>query len=123
MPRPTRLRSLRACAGFIVERLTCSAILDLDQMTDLPKHACERRVLVVLDGAADLAQPERPQRAAVPLRLPNAATNLRYPKLRHLSIPQEPYTGELPKSSCRGSLPRLPGAAVCASRSRWPSPC
>src|ERR671937_205373 len=104
MPRPTRLRSLRACAGFIVERLTCSAILDLDQVTDLPKHAGERWVLVVLDGAADLAQPERPQRAAVPLRLPNAATNLRYPKLGHHASPvagappgspENPYPGPL----------------------------
>src|SRR5438034_10573527 len=88
MPRPTRLRSLRACAGFSDDRFSCSAILDPHEVTDLPQHACEDRGLVVLDGLADLAQPERAERAAVLLRLADLATRLGYPNLRHLpSVP------------------------------------
>src|SRR5919108_5863626 len=60
-----RLRSLRLCAGFSECRSSCSAILDPHEVTDLPEHACEHRRLVVFDGLADPAQPERPQRAAV----------------------------------------------------------
>src|SRR6266571_3588542 len=85
MPRPTRLPLLGACAGFRVERLSCSAIPfdHLHQMPDLAKHACEDRALVVFDGLADLAEPERPQRAAVLLGLADLAMNLRYPVSRH----------------------------------------
>src|SRR5206468_1326642 len=86
MPRPTRLRSLRACAGFSDYRLSCSAILDPHQVTDLPQHACEHRGLVVLDRLADLAQAERTERAAVPLRLADLATRLCDSDLSHGSL-------------------------------------
>src|SRR5262249_35060812 len=52
-------------------------VLDhLDEVTHLPELTGELRALRVLDRAADLAQPERPQRAAVPLALADRATNL-----------------------------------------------
>jgi hypothetical protein len=44
-------------------------MLDLDEVTDPTKHACEDRPVVVLDRLPDPAQAERPQGAAVPLRL------------------------------------------------------
>jgi hypothetical protein len=52
-------------------------------MADLPQHACQDRAAVVLDGLADLAEPERPQRTAVPLALADLTANLRYPDLLH----------------------------------------
>src|SRR5919201_5969813 len=93
MPRPTRLRFSRACAGLSDERFSSLAMLDLHEVTDLPKHACEDRALVVLGGLADLSEPERPQRAAVLLGLADLTTYLRYSNLRH-----------------RSSVPTLPAA-------------
>src|ERR687888_1724537 len=87
MPRPTRLRPARACAGFRLERFSCSLILDPDQMADLPKHACKDGPLVMLDAAADLAEAKRPQGTAVLAALPDLATNLGYPDFGHSRSP------------------------------------
>src|SRR5581483_1181264 len=75
-PRPTRLRSTRACAGWRFERFSCLGIFDLHEVTDLPQHACEHRALVVLGGAADLAEPEGAQRAAMALALADLRLDL-----------------------------------------------
>src|SRR3989442_707931 len=83
MPRPMRFRSFRLCAGFREVRLSSSAIVDLHEVPDLSKHACEDRAVVVLGTFADPAEPERAERAAVPLALADLATNLRYSDLRH----------------------------------------
>src|SRR5438874_1530356 len=52
-------------------------------MTDLPQHTGELRALSVLRAPADLAEPERAQRAAMGLRLADRASGLRDPDLRH----------------------------------------
>src|SRR5258707_13121295 len=83
MPRPMRFRSFRLCAGFSEVRLSCSAIVDLHEMADLSKHACEDRAVVVLGGLADPAEPERAERAPVLLALPDLATNLGDSDFRH----------------------------------------
>src|SRR6266702_3738307 len=83
MPRPTRFRSFRLCAGFREVRLSSSAIVDLHEVPDLAKHACEHRAVVVLGGLADPTEPERAERAAMLLALPDLATNLGYPNFRH----------------------------------------
>src|SRR2546421_12603642 len=90
MPRPMRLRSRRDAAGFRFERFSSSGIrlapaLDAHEVADLPEHTGERRALRVLSRTADLAQPERAQRAAMRGRLPDRATRLRDPELRHSS--------------------------------------
>src|SRR5712691_7402678 len=77
MPRPTRFRSFRLCAGFKEVRLSSSAIVDLYEVSNLPKHACEDRAVVVLGGLADPAEPERAERAAMLLAVPDLATGLR----------------------------------------------
>src|SRR5262249_4598767 len=142
MPRPTRLLRRRGCAGLSDDRFSSSAILDLHQVADLSKHACDGGALVVLDGAADLAEAERSERAPVGLALPDLATNLRYPNLRHLAspapqnfptdccerlpaarLPPVLCTGAPPRSSCRGSSRRPPAGAGCADRRPSPSPC
>src|SRR6266487_4437224 len=94
MPRPTRFRSFRLCAGFREVRLSSSAIVDLHEVPDLAKHACEDRAVVVLGGLADPAEPERAERAAMLLALADLATNLRYPNFRHSASP-----GMAPESS------------------------
>src|SRR5437588_3949676 len=94
VPRPMRLRSLRLRAGFNVDRFSCSAILDLHEVADFPQHACENGPVVVLDGLADLAEPECPQRAAVLLGFADPATNLGYSNLRHRSSARAPCTEE-----------------------------
>src|SRR2546429_9430871 len=83
MPRPTRFRSFRLCAGFREVRLSSSAIVDLHEVPDLPKHACEDRAVVVLRGLPDPAEPQRAERAAMLLALADLATNLGYPDFRH----------------------------------------
>src|SRR6266571_2814229 len=105
MPRPIRLRSLRLCAGFSEERLSGSAIVDLHEVADLSKHACEDRPVVVLDGHADLAEAERAEGAAMLLGLADLATNLRYPDFRHRSL------APTPRAACRGALGRWSGRA------------
>src|SRR5919204_3693262 len=85
-----RLRPRRAAAGFRLERFSSSGIglapaLDAHEVADLPEHTGERGALLVFGGAPDLAQPERPQRAAVRLGLPDRATRLRDLELRHSS--------------------------------------
>jgi hypothetical protein len=84
-----RFRSFRPCAGLIEERLKSSGIVDLHEVAHFPKHACHDRPVVVLDGLADLPQAESAERAAVLLRLPDGATNLSYPNLRHRSSWEE----------------------------------
>src|SRR5712692_1401260 len=83
MPRPMRFRSFRLCAGFKEVRLSFSVIVDLHEVADLSKHACEDRAVVVLGGLADPAEPERAERAAMLLALPDLATGLRDSNLRH----------------------------------------
>src|SRR5207248_9863956 len=105
MPRPTRLRSARSRAGLRVDRFS-SAIVDLDEVPDLAKHACNHRAFVMLDGLADLAEAERAERAAVLLALPDRATRLGYPNLGHPSspaarTPREPDRAERPSPSSR----------------------
>src|SRR2546429_9725537 len=90
MPRPMRLRSRREAAGFRFERFSSSDIrlapaLDAHEVADLPEHTGERRALRMLCRAADLAQAERAQRAAVGGGLPDRATRLRDLQLRHSS--------------------------------------
>jgi hypothetical protein len=46
-------------------------------VADLPQHTRELRAFRVLGGPPDLAQPERPQGAAVAPALADLATNLR----------------------------------------------
>src|SRR3954454_21731516 len=83
-----RLRSLRAWAGLRLERFRSSGIgVHPHEVTDLPEHTGELRALRVLRAAADLAEPERPQRAAVPLALTDRATRLGDLQLRHPSSP------------------------------------
>src|ERR671934_1044367 len=106
MPRPTRLRSLRACAGFRLERFRSSGIgLHSHEMADLPEHTGELWALLVLGGAADLAQPERAKRAAVLGALPNRATCLSYPDPRHRSS----SLPSLPASPRPSRPPAAPG--------------
>src|SRR5712691_8275537 len=83
MPRPMRFRSFRLCAGFSEVRLSFSAIVDLHEVADLSKHACEDRAVVVLGGLADPAEPERAQRTAMLPALPDLATGLGNSNLRH----------------------------------------
>src|SRR5919204_6275665 len=82
MPRPMRFRSPRRCAGLRVERFS-SAIVDLDEMPDLAKHACNHGGFVVLDRLADLPEAQCPQRAAMPLALADRAADLRDADLAH----------------------------------------
>src|SRR5437867_374781 len=88
MPRPTRFRSFRLCAGFSEVRLRSLAIVDLHEVADLSQHACEDRAVVVFGGLADPAEPERAERAAVLLALADLTTNLRYPDFRHSASPE-----------------------------------
>src|SRR5919197_3463194 len=97
-----RLRSRRGAAGFKFERFSSSTALapalDPHEMADLPEHTGEGRGLLVLARAADLAEAERPQRAAVRARLADGATRLRDLQLRH-SVPPKvagPSRGNLP---------------------------
>src|SRR3989442_11742337 len=83
MPRPTRFRSFRLCAGFSEVRLRSLAIVDLHEVADLSQHACEDRAVVVFGGLADPAEPERAERAAVLLALADLATGLSDSDFRH----------------------------------------
>src|SRR2546423_9788186 len=89
MPRPTRLRSSRACAGERLDRFSClsgigSSALDLHEVADLAEHAGEHRGLLVLGAAADAAEPECAQGTAMPLGLSDLGPNLGDAKLGHL---------------------------------------
>src|SRR5919201_1569908 len=115
-----RLRSRRAAAGLRLERFSSSGIrlapaLDAHEVADLPEHTDERRALLVLRGAADLAQPERAQRAAVRDGLPDRATRLRDLELRHSSPPRTP-------SAPRPAAPAPPGALAPARPARPSGP-
>src|SRR5438094_12745 len=55
-------------------------------MADLAQHAGEHGTFLVLDRAADLAEAERPQRAAVALALADLALHLGDAHLRHLLV-------------------------------------
>src|SRR2546428_915023 len=82
-----RLRARRGCAGFRLERESSSAmrslILDLHEVANLPEHTEGLRRVLALDGAADLPEPKRAQRAAMALRLADLASYLGDSKLRH----------------------------------------
>src|SRR6266536_1078334 len=54
-------------------------------MADLSEHTGELRALRVFRAAADLAQAERAERAAMLGALADRATRLGYPELRHRS--------------------------------------
>jgi hypothetical protein len=58
-------------------------MLDLYEVTDLPKHAFQNRAVVVLGGFPDLAEPERAECPAVRLALPDLAPDLSDTDLRH----------------------------------------
>src|SRR5712671_1888677 len=55
-------------------------------MADLPKHACKHGAFLLLARVADLAQAERPQRAAVALALADLAPYLGDLHFRHLRV-------------------------------------
>src|SRR5436853_1744769 len=87
MPRPTRLRSSRGCAGERLERFSClpgiSGVLDLHEVANLAEHAGECRRLLVLGAAADATEPERAQGTAMTLGLPDLGPGLGDLELRH----------------------------------------
>src|ERR687892_990998 len=91
MPRPTRLRARRFWAGLSDEREKSSGIscllrfLDADEMANPTEHTGELRRLGVLGRAADLAEAEGAQRAAMARALADLALHLRNAKLRHCS--------------------------------------
>src|SRR5215212_6514063 len=84
-----RLRSRRAWAGFREERFSGSAMasvgggVDLHQVPHLSQHTQELRTFLVLRRAADPAQAERTQGAAMALALADRAPNLRDANTRH----------------------------------------
>src|SRR5215208_6626203 len=123
-----RLRSFRSCAGFRFDRFSSSGtstLLDLHEMADLPQHACDHRALVVLGGAADLAEAERAQRAAVALGLADPATDLRQLQLRHRGSPPPPQPPAPqrapPRARARWRVPRPQAREPLRSRSRRPA--
>src|SRR5829696_1588924 len=124
-----RLRSFRSCAGFRFDRFSSSGtstLLDLHEMADLPQHACDHRALVVLGGAADLAEAERAQRAAVALGLADPATDLRQLQLRHRGSPPPPPQPPAPqpappRARARWRVPRPQAREPLRSPSRRPA--
>src|SRR2546423_14014959 len=98
-----RLGDLRGAAGFRLERLSSSGtslrLLHSDEVADFPQHTGELRAVCVLDRAADLAQPECAQRAAVPRALADLATRLRDLELRHLWSPGQAPAVPRPRPS------------------------
>src|SRR5712692_8707448 len=74
-------------------------LLHPDEVADLSQHTRELRALLLLDTAADLAEAERPQRAAVARGLADLATSLCDLQLRHLL----PSPAELVGSSARAT--------------------
>src|SRR3954453_14996116 len=115
-----RLRSFRSCAGLRFDRFSSSGtstLLDLHEMADLPQHACDHRALVVLGGAADLAEAERAQRAAVALGLADAATDLRQLQLRHRPSPPPPPQPPAPERA----PPRAPARSRAPPRPQGPA--
>src|ERR671924_950207 len=118
MPRPMRLRARRPAAGLRFERFRSwamrSVLLDFDEVTDLPEHTGELGALRALDGAADSPQAERAQGAAVAGGLPDRATNLPDPDLRHFPPPA-------PRTAPRPSGPPLRCQTPC--RCLTPAPC
>src|SRR4029077_5109127 len=87
MPRPTRFRSSRGCAGARLVRFSCFAgIFDLHEVADLAEHSGERRRLLVLGAAADAAEPERTQGTPMPPGLPDLGASLRDEELGHLAV-------------------------------------
>src|SRR3954468_7257843 len=105
-----RLRSLRAWAGLRLERFSSSGIgVHPHEVTDLPEHTGELRALRVLGAAADLAEAERAERAAMPLALADPATRLCDLQLRHRSLspspPPRPARAPVPRRACRPAAP------------------
>src|SRR5215216_994337 len=92
----------------------------LDEVPDLPELTDELRALRMLCGAPDLAQPERPQRAAVPLALADRATNLPDLDLRHSRSPQV-HSSQRPTPQ-RGNLPVPPGPPPLVQGAAPPHP-
>src|SRR5215208_252401 len=70
-------------------------LLHLYGVGDLSQHTGELRGVLVLDRPADLAEAERPQRAAVPLRLADLAPDLRDAQLAHCAS-LGPGSGSVP---------------------------
>src|SRR5439155_51732 len=59
-----------------VERLWHLGLLDPDEVPDLSQHTGELRALLVLRGASDPPEPERPQGATMAPRLADPAPDL-----------------------------------------------
>src|SRR5437763_134211 len=112
-----RLRFLRGDAGFSEERL--SSVIDPDEVANLSQHTGELLALLPLDRAADLAEPERAQGAAMLRGLADLRADLRDADLpsQLLQAPSprravEPMAAPR-RSSCRGpSRPRPAGAGA-----------
>src|SRR3954468_12350640 len=103
-------------------------LLDLYEMADLAQHPLQHGALLVLGAAADLAETERAQRAAMALALADLAADLGDPNLRrHPGPPRSrpppgrasaPQRGAAPAAprppSCRGCGPRPAAGGECA---------
>ena len=84
LPVLARLRRLEVGEFELVGHAL--GVLDLHQVADLPQHARDHRVVVVLGGAADVAEAERAQGAAVARRSGRsscAPASLSFATLRH----------------------------------------
>src|SRR5436309_7955698 len=119
MPRPTRLRSSRACAGARLERLSCFSgiglgVLDLHEVTDLTEHAGEHRGLLMLGAAADAAEPECAQGTAMALGLPDLGPDLGDEQLRHY---ESSFLRRRPRRLGFSSAAGSAGASAAASGS------
>src|SRR6188508_1022191 len=80
-------------------------------MTDLAEHPLELRALVALHAAADAAEPERAQRAAVARGLADLAADLRDPDLAHQAFCS---SSSLEAASCSRAVSAASPAASTA---------
>src|SRR5438067_10758144 len=103
-------------------------------MAHLAQHAFEHGRLLLLDGAADLAETERAQRAAVALALADLGADLGNAHLRHLtprpscgggrgaSASRAPPRGRAPPRRARVRAPAPPRPAPPRPAPRRPAP-
>ena len=124
-PRPIRLRALRGCAGFRLERFSSSLIGSYfssigHEVANLAQHALQLRRVLVLGAAADLAEAERAQRAEVAIGLTDPAADLRDLERAHsrrLLGRRIGLAAALGGRGCR-RLPRLASASRRLARHR-----
>src|SRR5262249_41522728 len=84
-PRPSRLRSVRGCAGWrFSSESFFSGIFDLHEVADTAEHAVEHGARLLLDRAADLAEPEGSKSPAMAPALADLAFHLRDAHLGHV---------------------------------------